>query len=235
MLCWLWVLAHLENIHKTLHIKWGSWSPAATTAERFFRIDRGQEHLHYVTDISSEDLYILDPEIHISFMQNRSPSMDKALNGGGGGSMSSSANNSSYSLVAADAAPVLNGHKPLQRLSNRLPHNTLTPPTTVIVQDTSVNQDASSCDSQVKMTFSMPVTPPKSPGWVPWFFCFSPTEFQCLSGGLAVSVRLLLLFQWMISHQCQNFFEELQEWTDFVPKCQMLEYIWRGIYYFMGF
>ena len=32
---------------------------AATTAERFFRIDRSQEHLHYVTDISCNDLYIL--------------------------------------------------------------------------------------------------------------------------------------------------------------------------------
>jgi len=40
----------------------------STTAERFFRIDRAQEHLHYVTDISSEDLYILDPELRISFM-----------------------------------------------------------------------------------------------------------------------------------------------------------------------
>ena len=38
----------------------------ATTAERFFRIDRAQEHLHYVTDISSESLYILDPELQSS-------------------------------------------------------------------------------------------------------------------------------------------------------------------------
>ncbi|OWF56082.1 Diacylglycerol kinase zeta [Mizuhopecten yessoensis] len=35
----------------------------STTAERFFRIDRTQEHLHYITDISSEDLYILDPDL----------------------------------------------------------------------------------------------------------------------------------------------------------------------------
>ncbi|CAI9735816.1 diacylglycerol kinase zeta-like isoform X6 [Octopus vulgaris] len=32
----------------------------STTAERFFRIDKAQEHLHYITDISSEDLFILD-------------------------------------------------------------------------------------------------------------------------------------------------------------------------------
>ncbi|XP_061176607.1 diacylglycerol kinase zeta-like isoform X2 [Saccostrea echinata] len=35
----------------------------STTAERFFRIDRAQEQLHYITDISSEDLYILDPDM----------------------------------------------------------------------------------------------------------------------------------------------------------------------------
>lgn len=32
------------------------------TAERFFRVDRAQEHLHYVTDIANEIIYILDQE-----------------------------------------------------------------------------------------------------------------------------------------------------------------------------
>ncbi|XP_025099384.1 diacylglycerol kinase zeta-like isoform X5 [Pomacea canaliculata] len=35
----------------------------STTAEKFFRIDRSQESLHFITDISSEDLYIMDPEL----------------------------------------------------------------------------------------------------------------------------------------------------------------------------
>lgn len=35
-------------------------SSLACTAERFFRIDRAQEHLHYVVDICNDDLYILD-------------------------------------------------------------------------------------------------------------------------------------------------------------------------------
>lgn len=35
---------------------------AACTAERFFRVDRAQEHLHYITDIASEIVFILDPE-----------------------------------------------------------------------------------------------------------------------------------------------------------------------------
>ncbi|CAL4063972.1 unnamed protein product, partial [Meganyctiphanes norvegica] len=33
------------------------------TAERFFRIDKAQEHLHYVTDICTENIYIMDPEV----------------------------------------------------------------------------------------------------------------------------------------------------------------------------
>lgn len=36
---------------------------AACTAERFFRVDRAQEHLHYLTDISNEITYILDQEL----------------------------------------------------------------------------------------------------------------------------------------------------------------------------
>uniref|UniRef100_A0A3B4EUV5 Diacylglycerol kinase n=1 Tax=Pundamilia nyererei TaxID=303518 RepID=A0A3B4EUV5_9CICH len=36
---------------------------SGTTADRFYRIDRAQEHLNYVTEISQEELYILDPEL----------------------------------------------------------------------------------------------------------------------------------------------------------------------------
>lgn len=32
------------------------------TAERFFRVDRAQEHLHYLTDIANECLFILDQD-----------------------------------------------------------------------------------------------------------------------------------------------------------------------------
>ena len=39
-----------------------SHCPIACTAERFFRIDRAQEHLHFVVDICTDDLFILDPE-----------------------------------------------------------------------------------------------------------------------------------------------------------------------------
>lgn len=38
-------------------------SIVACTAERFFRIDRSQEQLHYLTDISIDTVYILDQEL----------------------------------------------------------------------------------------------------------------------------------------------------------------------------
>ena len=81
----------------------------ATTAERFFRIDRSQENLHYITDISSEDLYILDPDF---VTPNRHSGFD--VNG-----------NRNSSVLKEN-----NFHK----------------------------------DQDLIFTFSMPVTPPKSPG-----------------------------------------------------------------------
>lgn len=44
----------LRNI-RSLHF-------AACTAEHYFRIDRAQEHLHYICDIAIDELYILDHE-----------------------------------------------------------------------------------------------------------------------------------------------------------------------------
>ncbi|KAM4734295.1 diacylglycerol kinase zeta isoform 1-T1 [Anableps anableps] len=46
-----------------------------TTADRFYRIDRAQEHLNYVTEISQEELYILDPELVAKETVGTSPSM----------------------------------------------------------------------------------------------------------------------------------------------------------------
>jgi diacylglycerol kinase (ATP) len=33
------------------------------TAERLFRLDRAQEHLHYVMDVAGDELLVLDPEL----------------------------------------------------------------------------------------------------------------------------------------------------------------------------
>uniref|UniRef100_A0A3Q3JT45 Diacylglycerol kinase n=2 Tax=Monopterus albus TaxID=43700 RepID=A0A3Q3JT45_MONAL len=46
-----------------------------TTADRFYRIDRAQEHLNYVTEISQEELYILDPELVLKETVGTSPGM----------------------------------------------------------------------------------------------------------------------------------------------------------------
>lgn len=40
------------------------------TAERFFRIDRGQEQLHYVTDVASEAVYVLEEDSTTTTIQN---------------------------------------------------------------------------------------------------------------------------------------------------------------------
>ena len=38
------------------------WMLTACTAERCFRVDRAQENLHYVTDIATDVIYVLDQE-----------------------------------------------------------------------------------------------------------------------------------------------------------------------------
>nr|XP_005302312.1 diacylglycerol kinase zeta isoform X5 [Chrysemys picta bellii] len=47
----------------------------STTADRFYRIDRAQEHLNYVTEISQDDLFVLDPELVITQTVGTSPAM----------------------------------------------------------------------------------------------------------------------------------------------------------------
>ncbi|XP_065610902.1 diacylglycerol kinase zeta isoform X1 [Cyrtonyx montezumae] len=47
----------------------------STTADRFYRIDRAQEHLNYVTEISQDELYVLDPELVITQTIGTSPAM----------------------------------------------------------------------------------------------------------------------------------------------------------------
>uniref|UniRef100_A0AAQ5ZBK7 Diacylglycerol kinase n=1 Tax=Amphiprion ocellaris TaxID=80972 RepID=A0AAQ5ZBK7_AMPOC len=52
-----------------------------TTADRFYRIDRAQEHLNYVTEISQEELYILDPELVAKETVGTSPDLQQSLQG----------------------------------------------------------------------------------------------------------------------------------------------------------
>ncbi|XP_056137574.1 diacylglycerol kinase zeta-like [Lampris incognitus] len=46
-----------------------------TTADRFYRIDRAQEHLNYVTEICQEEIYILDLEVVLKETVGTSPGM----------------------------------------------------------------------------------------------------------------------------------------------------------------
>ncbi|KAE8278691.1 Diacylglycerol kinase zeta [Larimichthys crocea] len=45
----------------------------STTADRFYRIDRAQEHLNYVSEISQEEIFILDPELVVMMTVGTSP------------------------------------------------------------------------------------------------------------------------------------------------------------------
>ncbi|KAM9835960.1 diacylglycerol kinase zeta-like [Aulostomus maculatus] len=45
----------------------------STTADRFYRIDRAQEHLNYVSEISHEEIFILDPELIVMTTVATSP------------------------------------------------------------------------------------------------------------------------------------------------------------------
>ncbi|XP_031425406.1 diacylglycerol kinase zeta isoform X4 [Clupea harengus] len=54
----------------------------STTADRFYRIDRAQEHLNYVTEISQDELFILDPELVVTETVSTSPGMPDLVNSG---------------------------------------------------------------------------------------------------------------------------------------------------------
>jgi hypothetical protein len=58
----LLIVSHVYSLLKLPHTKIiQCLLLAGCTAERVFRVDSGQEHLHYITDISNDCLYILDP------------------------------------------------------------------------------------------------------------------------------------------------------------------------------
>ncbi|KAG2463235.1 DGKZ kinase, partial [Polypterus senegalus] len=55
----------------------------SNTADRFYRIDRAQEHLNYVTEIAQDELFILDPELIVTETVSTSPGMpDTACSSG---------------------------------------------------------------------------------------------------------------------------------------------------------
>uniref|UniRef100_A0A672R2P4 Diacylglycerol kinase n=1 Tax=Sinocyclocheilus grahami TaxID=75366 RepID=A0A672R2P4_SINGR len=55
----------------------------STTADRFYRIDRAQEHLNYVTEISQDELFVLDPELVVTETVSTSPGMPDLVDSSG--------------------------------------------------------------------------------------------------------------------------------------------------------
>uniref|UniRef100_A0A8C2I907 Diacylglycerol kinase n=1 Tax=Cyprinus carpio TaxID=7962 RepID=A0A8C2I907_CYPCA len=111
---------HIEKLHEegdgvntdTLHMpklspKWCFLD--STTADRFYRIDRGQEHLNYVTEISQDELFILDPELVTKETVGTSPGMPGAMESVGGCSNSTD----QFAFPACSAGP-----SPLCRLDS---------------------------------------------------------------------------------------------------------------------
>ncbi|KAM6972951.1 diacylglycerol kinase zeta-like, partial [Aplochiton taeniatus] len=90
--------SHIEGLEENLDEDGGTIKPEGltfqklspkwcfldcTTADRFYRIDRAQEHLNYVTEISQDELYILDPELVVKETVGTSPGMPDLVDSSG--------------------------------------------------------------------------------------------------------------------------------------------------------
>ncbi|XP_066523267.1 diacylglycerol kinase zeta isoform X2 [Hoplias malabaricus] len=73
----------------------------STTADRFYRIDRAQEHLNYVTEISQDELFILDPELVTKETVGTSPGMPGKVEAEG----ESSSSSDQFAYPACSPAP----------------------------------------------------------------------------------------------------------------------------------
>ncbi|KAL7824628.1 hypothetical protein AOLI_G00327940 [Acnodon oligacanthus] len=80
----------------------------STTADRFYRIDRAQEHLNYVTEISQDELFILDPELVTKETVGTSPGMPGMVEAVG----ESSSSSDQFAFPACSSAP-----SPLSRVN----------------------------------------------------------------------------------------------------------------------
>uniref|UniRef100_A0A672ME24 Diacylglycerol kinase n=1 Tax=Sinocyclocheilus grahami TaxID=75366 RepID=A0A672ME24_SINGR len=96
---------HIEKLHEVIF----SLLNAATTADRFYRIDRGQEHLNYVTEISQDELFILDPELVTKETVGTSPGMPGAMETVGG--CSNSTDQFAFPACSAGPSPLCRVHQ----------------------------------------------------------------------------------------------------------------------------
>uniref|UniRef100_A0A8D0CDK8 Diacylglycerol kinase n=1 Tax=Salvator merianae TaxID=96440 RepID=A0A8D0CDK8_SALMN len=80
----------------------------ATSADRFYRIDRSQEHLHFVTEISQDEIFILDPELVATQTAGTPPGMPDLVVEQASGSPVSSEDQGKTSLFKDNAFISLN-------------------------------------------------------------------------------------------------------------------------------
>uniref|UniRef100_A0A5F9C2Z6 Diacylglycerol kinase n=1 Tax=Oryctolagus cuniculus TaxID=9986 RepID=A0A5F9C2Z6_RABIT len=84
----------------------------ATSADRFYRIDRSQEHLHFVMEISQDEIFILDPDMVVSQQAGTPPGMpDLVVEQASGSPVSSEDHAILQAVVAGDLMKLIESYK----------------------------------------------------------------------------------------------------------------------------
>uniref|UniRef100_A0A8C0N173 Diacylglycerol kinase n=2 Tax=Canis lupus familiaris TaxID=9615 RepID=A0A8C0N173_CANLF len=84
----------------------------ATSADRFYRIDRSQEHLHFVMEISQDEIFILDPDMVLSQQAGTPPGMpDLVVEQASGSPVSSEDHAILQAVIAGDLMKLMESYK----------------------------------------------------------------------------------------------------------------------------
>ncbi|XP_055203174.1 diacylglycerol kinase iota isoform X8 [Gorilla gorilla gorilla] len=84
----------------------------ATSADRFYRIDRSQEHLHFVMEISQDEIFILDPDMVVSQPAGTPPGMpDLVVEQASGSPVSSEDHAILQAVIAGDLMKLIESYK----------------------------------------------------------------------------------------------------------------------------
>ncbi|XP_054998733.1 diacylglycerol kinase iota isoform X5 [Sorex araneus] len=84
----------------------------ATSADRFYRIDRSQEHLHFVMEISQDEIFILDPDMALSQQAGTPPGMpDLVVEQASGSPVSSEDHAILQAVIAGDLMKLIESYK----------------------------------------------------------------------------------------------------------------------------
>uniref|UniRef100_A0A8C9A7E8 Diacylglycerol kinase n=1 Tax=Prolemur simus TaxID=1328070 RepID=A0A8C9A7E8_PROSS len=84
----------------------------ATSADRFYRIDRSQEHLHFVMEISQDEIFILDPDMAVSQAAGTPPGMpDLVVEQASGSPVSSEDHAILQAVITGDLMKLIESYK----------------------------------------------------------------------------------------------------------------------------